>query len=287
MLSSDNHKGRWLRQFGSLYELTRYLETTPKVWRGNAARDNRSTLGWDLGHGYDGALQRARDGWEEGVRNIDALVTAVPLESHVTLGYSVAGDFPDVPRAVAGDPFNMVRRGRDRTPKAIITIAVNIRISAAISAKSMTNYGAALVALVDRLETRGVRVELLGLCATNRHDHIDWNRWAISWTIKHAEDPLDLSAVAFSLAHPGMFRRLGFAVMERSPKMDYGYGIDGGISADDFLDIPDQALLIKGVDHNPGVCATMEGALAFAQQNINAAAVAVLGAPIAELEEVL
>lgn len=282
MLMHNDPGKRWRVQFDNLSELTRWLASTPRTWDDKSSEQTGGAYGrdWDLGAGYSGALRMASEGWEEGVKNLYALAATVPNITVTTRGFSVAGDFPDVGRAVAGNPFSMVTRRRENAPKPALTIAVNIRTSAAVKAQEMANFGAAMVALVDRLESRGVRVELIGLVATNP---VGRNRWAISWTVKRAEDPLDLSAVAFSLAHPAMWRRLGFACMERSPRSMYtpGYGYDGGIHKDDFMDLPEGALLIQGVDHNPGACRTMAGALEFAKRAINKAA----GEDIAELED--
>lgn len=270
---------RWVRQFGDLIELEQWLRVTPRQWAGKTAQTWPPSKDWDLGVGFDGALKLARDGWHEGVRNLHALSQLVPNDSIVTREYSMAGEYPDVPRYISGDPFNMVKRGKQRRPKPSMTIAVNTRISCAITAQQSANFGAAMVALVDRLESRGIRVELLGLLATD----VTRRRMCLSWTIKRTEDHLDLSAVAFSYAHPAMFRRLGFAAMERMPRETEtpGYGIDGGISRGDFIDIAPGALLINGVNHEPSRCKTMEDALAFAKAQINAAA----GEDVVELED--
>lgn len=267
MLANETPK-RWLRQFSDLPELVNFIHTTPRVWRKQSSRDESASRTWDLGAGYEGALRLADTGWEEGVKNLSALAATVPNNTIVTRSYGVAGELPDVPRYLAGDPFNMIHRGKAKVPKPTMTIALNVRASCAVGAQEMANFGAAICALVDRLESRRVRVELLGLVATNGP-----KRFAISWGIKRPQDALDLSAVAFSYAHPAMFRRLGFAVMERSPMSAFSahYGVDGGISPDDFLDLTPGALLINGVDHNPGACRTMAGAIEFAKKEINRA----------------
>lgn len=282
MLTAETNK-RWLVQFNDLPELVGYIRDTPRRWPEEASRTESASRSWDLGTGFARALQLADTGWEEGIQNLHALAATVPNSTIVTRSYGVAGELPDVPRYLAGDPFNMVHRGRAKVPKPTMTIALNIRTSCAVGAQEMANFGAAVVALVDRLESRRVRVELVGLMATDGP-----KRYCISWGIKRPEDALDLSAVAFSYAHPAMWRRLGFAVMERSPRGLYrrGYGIGGGCKADDFLDLAPGALLINGVDHNPGACRSMQGALEFAKAEINRAYRA-LGhdEDMAELEE--
>lgn len=283
MLLHDSER-RWKVQFDSLAELSSWIERTPKTWRQNSSAQEPFNRGW-CPHDFEQTKRVARDGWPEGIKSVLALSATVPNAQLTTKTYCIAGEYPDVPRAVVGDPFNMVRRGKDRTPRPTMTIALNTRISCAVGSKEAENFGAAIVALVDRLENRGIRVELLGLMATDNPERK--KRWCVSWTVKETGEHLDLNAVAFSYAHPGMFRRLGFAVMERSPAAmeHYGYGMNGGISEDDFINISPGALLINGVDHNPGACKTMKSALEFAKDQINAAAKKLGMPPIAELEE--
>lgn len=278
MLLHDD-KARWAVQFSNLSELVEWLRNTPRVWRQESSKRHHEHS-WTLGASYDDALRLASQGWEDGVKQLHALSAAVPNSVIYTTEYGIAGERPDVPRFLSGDPLHMIHRGRAKVPKPTMTIALNIRASAAVRAQDIANFGAAICALVDRLESRRVRVELLALFAT-KNMRLN-KRWAVSWTVKRPEDQLDLSAVAFSYAHPAAMRRLGFAAMERSPAAmeEIGYGRDGGCLPGDFIDLPEGALLINGVDHNPDACRTMEGALAFAKKAINDAA----GEPIAELE---
>lgn len=270
----------WRIQFESLSEMVTWIRDTPRAWRQSSSVSSGRGRDWDLGAGYEGALKLAQEGWEEGIKNIAALAMVVPNNTITTKEYSVAGDFPDVPRYLAGDPFNMVKRGKQRVPKPAITIVVNTVASAAVNARDMANYGAAIVALVDRLESRGIRVELLGCVC---YDSLQRGKATIAWTIKRAEDHLDLASVAFSLAHPACFRRLSFGVVERSAREleTMSYGRCGSVTAERLLDCPEDALCIDGVQHNPGACATMPGALAFAKGQINKAA----GDAIVELED--
>lgn len=273
-------------QFSSLGELVESLKTAPRHWRTCSSKRNSSSPSWDLNTNYERALQLAATGWEEGVKEIGALAAAVPNERITTREYSIAGESPDVPRYLAGDPFNMVHRGRNRTPKPVLTIAVSIMASCAVKAKDMANYGAAMVALVDRLESRNVRVELLCAVPSDLYK----GRSCISWTVKGAGDALDLSAIAFSLAHPAALRRLGFGGMEQLPAdwevSSYGKGTTDRLLASDFVDIPEGALLIGGIGHNPGACKTLQGAIDFATAQIAKAYRAVgYDEPLVELEE--
>lgn len=268
---------RWLCQADDLLDLERGLAALPKQWHANASETENPNHKWTLNHTMSDVRAMMRTGWHDGVVTLAGL-RAAPVET-ASAGkdrFDVFGERPDVGRFCAGEPAHMVRRGREQKKQPIVTIAVNIRIAAGITADEQMNFGAAMVTLVDQLERSGRRVELLvlGACNVNFDGTEHKGRWAISWTVKRAEDVLDLSAIAFSLAHPGAYRRVCFAAMERSPKsMETAwYGSGGGISREDFIDIADDALLIEGISFSSGECKTPEGATRFAVERINKAA---------------
>lgn len=266
-------------QFDSLLEVTDFATNTPRSesWKASQSTDYAGGRSWDLGANFTEALRLARDGWEEGIRQLHALAATVPNAVAYEQRYGIAGERPDVPRYLAGDPFNMVHRGKVRKPKPGMTLVISIGANCNVNSRDMWNYGAAMTALIDRLESRGVRVEVIG-CWTSQ----SYKRFSFSWTVKRREDALDLSAIAFGLAHPAMLRRIGFAIMERSDMpTDVGYGrSQSKIKPEDLVDAPDGALFIGGVG-STSKCHTMAGALEYAKAEINAA----FGEDVAELEE--
>lgn len=266
-LHYDSH--HWNAQFDNLLDMERWVSDTPQKWSYTDSVRNAPSRSWDLGVGMAGAKRLMRDGWEDGVKQLHALAATVPNNVIVTRQYGTAGELPDVPRYLAGDPLNMVHRGKTKVPKPTMTIVVSIGASCMVDAQEMWNFGAALTALVDRLESRRVRVELMGAWVS-----LLQVRFCASWHIKRAEDHLDLSAVAFSLAHPAMLRRIGFTVMERMPQQyqQPGYGRPtSDMRRTDFVDLPEGALLIGGIGTSGGQCSTMAGALAYAKASINKA----------------
>lgn len=272
MLKSEEPRKRNKYQFENLPEVVDYCLHTPRVWRQQSSRASDYGGDWTLGVGWEKALRMAKDGWEEGVRSIHALAATVPNNVVRTRELSVAGEYPDVPRYLAGDPFNMVKRGKTRVPKPTMTIVSSIGANCSVTGQQIANYGAAIVALVDRLESKGVRVELLGCWRSTGMG--DGASFCFSWTVKRPEDALDLSAVAFGLGHPAMLRRLGFAVMERSPKQSecYTYGCSSDVIGPvDLIDVPPNALFIGGVGSNGGECNSLTGAIAYAKDKINRA----------------
>lgn len=276
----------YAQQFDDLPQLVDFITNGPARWSHRASRTNGEGRSWDLGAGYDGALRLAKHGWEEGICNVSALAATVPNNVEVTRTFGVAGEMPDVPRYLSGDPLHMMHRGRNKVPKPTMTLVISIGANCNVSAKQMVNFGAAMVALVDRLESRRVRVELIGVWASSCRA----GRVSTSWHIKRPQDPLDLSAVAFGLGHPAMLRRLGFAAMERSPQRyqqsDYGVSVST-VKPTDLVDAPEGALYIGGVGSNNYECETMPRALEYAKTMINKAyRDAGHDADMVELEEV-
>lgn len=284
MLNQVTPSGGYVAQFNNLMEMVDHITATPRVWRAKSSQSAGRDYEWDLGTGFDRAVAMASEGWEEGVNKVSALVASIPTGQRAERTYSLGGDYPDVARAISGDPFNMVRRGNAHKPRQTMTIVVNVCCSAGTSATRMANYAAAMVSIIDRLENRGVRVELLG-CAVVQTNN---KRCSVVWTIKQAGDPLDLSAVAYGLGHPGVFRRLAFAVWERTPARyeSIGYGYPVPVTEEDVLNLPADALLIDGLQKGfiGSGAGTLQDAVDTAEQQINAAAIRMTGEPIAELE---
>jgi hypothetical protein len=80
-----------------------------------------------------------------------------------------------------------------------------------VDPQDIINRGAAVVALIDKIQSEGQRVELIAFChiAGRRND-----RLIMAVTVKRPEEPIDMDRVAFALAHPSMLRRAFFRVVE-------------------------------------------------------------------------
>jgi predicted RNase H-like HicB family nuclease len=280
VLKVDTAK-QWLVQFDDLAEMTHWLDTTPAQWSVRSSLRQGNSF---AGASYEDAVRMAREGWEEGVGRVSALVDSLPTGSRAVTRYDVAGEYPDVARYIAGDPFNMVRRGTSHRQRPVMTIVVGCCCSGATPTNAMENYAAAMVALIDRLENRGVSVELIG----NATSRLGGRRVAVTWGIKRQGQALDLNAVAFGAGHPAMLRRLTFAAWERSHASwaCSSYGQVEDPIADDVLNIPSDSLIIAGVGVGNGShCRTLKDAVRFAEEQINSACAKLGVEPIASLEE--
>ena len=277
--------GRITRHYDSLTEMIHHAQTAPVLWPMQASRTERKSPAWDADAGYAGALKLANDGWPEGIKQIHAMARLVHTGAVATRGYGVAGDHPDIGRALSGDPRNMVSRGSRRAPKPVVTIAVGLSMAWSVNSRLPMNYGAALAGLIDRLESYGVRIELhaSGGAVQRRYGSGD-QMVSVAVCLKRPEDAMDHSAIAFAVAHPGMFRRLMFSAMEKMPAETYlgpSYGQPvSRFGPDQYCDLPEGTTYLNGVQAAAKESETFEGAVKFLQLQLNVQALA----NIAELE---
>lgn len=274
--SNDFTAKRHVIAYGdSVGDVVDWLAKEPSKWSFNDARSNPKSQSWDLDCGYDGSLKLAKEGWQEGVDMIDlALQMIVPASGRAgRYGYAQSGNSVAIGRYLVGNPRNMRSRTRRTMGSApVLHLIVNTVASCAVKAKQMANYGAAITGLIDRLENSGRRIHLDCIMVTHCADH---SRLSMGWNVKKASEPVVLAEVAFSIAHPAAFRRIGFGMMERTPKevQTHGYGFCCDGLPCDVPDYTDGTMIVDGVNHEPGRCNTPKDALRLAIEQVNKAAV--------------
>jgi len=202
---------------------------------------------------FDAAARLAITGWEDGrarmVRGVAAVASAPSIDRAPAMFFDVAGAYPVAALAAAGEPGCMVNFApvSDRA-RPVIRIAVSGSVSYMYGADEIFAYGAALLGLVDSLESADFRVELTVIFPAKASG--GESKLAMGVMIKRAEDGIDLDRAAFALAHASTLRRLVFGVMEAnlpSSVWGGGYGVprkpEHGLDGDDatvFLPGPQQ-----------------------------------------------
>jgi hypothetical protein len=97
--------------------------------------------------------------------------------------------------------------------------------------------------------------------------------WRVTFAIrvKYADQPLDLANLCFCIGHPAMFRRLGFAGIERCPApQQTGYGAASSVKLKNFIDpAPGTVVLAMNEANTKG--RTPEKALEYITQQIETA----------------
>jgi hypothetical protein len=196
------------------------------------ASRSEGNAGWYHTASMDEAQRFVRGGWDKGLEQVHKAVTAIELVSNTPEPrphpeMDVGGYYPVVPLYVAGDPHHMVAQtSEQKVCRAQVDILVNTAVTCNVSTKQVSNFGAALLANVDRLENAGVRVGItFGLTYRNGGKGLD-----IMVRMKRPEQSLPLPVMAFALLNASMHRRLGFSVMEQiyfpewKGHFEFGYG---------------------------------------------------------------
>ena len=269
MLTRKDIEGEAYR-FDSLRAVGEYVRDTKKTWRARESTSAEALQDWDLGAGYEGAVRMAVEGWDAGAKRAQrALATLAPLTSRPRQVISMAGSRPHVALYCAGSPAHMIRRATDGTgTRKVMTLIVPVNANGFVSAPSMANLGVAIAQYVRQLEAQGTRVELLGAICSE----VSGARVSHVWTVKRADQPLNLAVVAFSIGHPAMFRRIGFALRERcGVKEDPCYGRSQPLKASDVINCPLGAIILNGMTEADTVAPTAEAGLEYVERTIQAA----------------
>lgn len=196
---------------------------------------------WFGTRSFADAVRIAKNGWPEGraklLSNLDA---AKFLQTNATIraeSLDVAGSFPLVPAAVAGDPLNMFTIGLERAKtRPIFRFIVSMSVSGGVSAEVITNRGAAILSWVDRLENEGARCEVVfTMAAEKSYGSGRLKKWSLSFVAKRADEPLELDRMAFIIAHPSMLRRICFACYELHEDMKH-FAVSYGTPSDAIAD---------------------------------------------------
>lgn len=205
---------------------------------GSSHKEGRGN-NWDLGVGFDGAVNLARKGWTPGLAEMSKLTDSIRLPevdlSRLIARYNVAGGSVSVGRWLGGDPRHM-RQVHMTSAKPVVKIAVGAAHQAAFSATKILYTGAAVAAVADMLMAAGFGVQIDTVCIMGHKPSGGNGRGfghRIITTIKRSDEVTDMSTIAFGIAHPAYLRRILFGVMESLPdsvrdlwgyRMGHGYG---------------------------------------------------------------
>lgn len=255
-------------RFDSLRELGTYAgRKDNRTWRYNSSESDGKSYDWDLKAGYEGAVDMARHGWLDGAKKVQkALKAFTPADAAPDTRTDFYGYRPHVARFCAGAPDCMVRKNADESGfSKVLTLVVQVNALGFVTAQQMSNFGVAVAQYVNQLEMEGRRVELMACMVS------DVMGWCVahSWTVKNADQPLDLAVVAFAIGHPAMFRRLGFALRERcAAPATPGYGNTKPAKASDIINAPDGAVILTGMTQADIHANTPQAGLAYVEKQI-------------------
>lgn len=190
------------------------------------------------------AKKMAQYGWREGREKMQVEINKLEMASHVKKPetyFDVTGDYGfDMGRVMSGEPECFMAEydtDNEKDHGRIIRIVVNNVISAAIPLPVIMRRGAAIIALIDALETANYRIELDMVCAAVV------GRKCLTHIVplKHADTDVSADQIAFAIGHPSIERRFNFIAIdlfEPNYSGHYGYGMPVDIKSDADLYVP-------------------------------------------------
>ena len=215
------------------------------------SRDNND-LDWYGGLTWKEAKKMAISGWREGMLEIEkyrAKIAPIITEKvlRIRQTYSISGYNVDVGAYLSNEPECFISREYEERnyPGKIFKLVASISFSAAISPETIIQRGAMICALIDAIEYAGHRVEVVcnnslsacdsKQCRTGKLKNKGWFEIAVN--VKKANQPLEMTDLAFTLAHPAMLRRIMFSVAELEGWSDFIYNYGYPAEATDKGDI--------------------------------------------------
>jgi hypothetical protein len=224
------------RQYESLERLLERAEAPTDLpeYSRSSERGDREFCGTDS---LAESFRLARYGWAEGRERMSAMQKRLTdlvrqrVNSRQEVLWDVAGAVVDVGRFCEGEPENMMYFEPSPTDGKgkIVKLALNVSASCDIEAEDIFWRGAAVIGLVDLLESNGFSVEIEVCEGIQAGRFGGGNKLAYIFPAKVPGYQLDIDRLAFVLANPSFLRRIMFAVEEREPaKIREEFGIQRG-----------------------------------------------------------
>lgn len=218
------------REYTSLDEFYKYICDTPlnDAFRWKTLSSVSNPLVFAGTKDYEEAVQLFKNGWDSGVKRIQLALKQLPTketQSFIQRAlYDVVGFQCSVPRYLQGIPTNMVNRKLTPVKQKVVVLNKIVNYTAQYKSEDIMKWGAETLKVIEAIERKGYRVKLNVVIANRCMGDTE----IVKIPVKNSNERLNLSKLAFPLAHTSMFRRLGFRYIEVSPTVDskwtFGYG---------------------------------------------------------------
>jgi len=239
-----------------------YFENLSQFWQyalqdSNASRKSSREnfdIKWSGWLTWEQAKTMTINGWREGMLEIEKYRAQIlPIIAEKVLRpkqvNSIAGYCVDVGSFLANEPeCFLAHEFEERNyPGEIYKIVCSISFSAAMTPETIIQRGAMICALIDAIEYAGHRAEVVCNDAMSvghsdeyrkgKYKNLGWME--ISVVVKKTSQSLEMTDLAFCLAHPAMLRRIMFSVAEIEGWSDfasnYGFPAEATEKGDIYL----------------------------------------------------
>lgn len=222
-----------IMHFNNQYQMREYLNNPHSKWYNSRVLESEMACSNSF---CPVSWTKALEQFEKGIpENVDGLKKSVEqvrkdfAKTKTMTKLDYVGQKPHVARALMGQPKSMIHRVKTRTPTKTINIVYNMTAGCTVTYDEMIKSGNAIAQLVTALEFSGIKVRLEVSCGGRNRANTEHFYWG--YTLKQANQKLDLLRITFPLQSPAMFRRIGFKMIEIIPfKYDItkkcgGYGL--------------------------------------------------------------
>lgn len=193
------------------------VDTYDKTWSGSESYDAAESL---FLSGWGDKLDRIK---AEYIRQTAHIRNTEQVNRAVTR-HDVVGSTANVGRYMSGHPRHMRRNEQVQLPSKTIHLTYLFGVACNKSNEDIIKAGITVISAVATLEKMGYRVRLDVATMVSNGDNGDWTKGIFGgFVAKDYRQPLDLLKLAFPVAHPSMFRRIGFRFMETTPVCNARY----------------------------------------------------------------
>lgn len=216
--------------FKSIDEMIRTIESRPnnKIMR-NEDSSRSNDYEFTKTHSYDEAKKLYQFGYKEILPQIKRAVgeqtSQMSFINRRQVTTNVIGYAPHVPNAILGLPNSMIATESKPQKTKTLSICYCITANCFTDKEEFVRSGIAILGVINSLELQGIRVKLRICFYCAREDD---DRAFGTIDVKDYREHLDLQKLCFPVAHPSMFRRLGFKWLETVEGLKenwaYGYG---------------------------------------------------------------
>ena len=217
------------QQFDSISSFYKYICDTPinSTFRWHSLSSTNGNYDFTKTVSFEQAVDLMKYGWTDMAEKMTQKLKATPdmeLIHQMRTIVSVAGFQPIVPLYLAGVPQNMVSKKMVPVKQKVLNITKSVDYNGGVSADTIIEESIKAMQIIKKLESQGYRVNLniaIGSVTTNK-------TLVCKIRIKNASEKLNVSKLAFPLAHPSMLRRLFLRWIEVHPEVTdaflRGYG---------------------------------------------------------------
>ena len=217
------------QEFNSINEFYKYICDTPfnEAFRWAEHESVSGSERFTKTSSFEEAVDLMKNGWTDMAEKMTQKLKATPdmeLMHQMRTVIGVAGFQPIVPLYLAGVPTNMVSKQMVPIKQKVINVTKSVDYSGGVSSDTIVEESIKAMQIIKKLESQGYRVNLyITIGSIERGTEI-----VCKVKVKSANEKLNVSKLAFPLAHPSMLRRLFFRWIEVNPNVTKafvkGYG---------------------------------------------------------------